>query len=272
MTAAPPLYSAWLFDPVGNTLKPVIAPVENTMIQDVVSLQPRTPPAFIADGSATVQLAADGLGILDIRSVYDWDGVRNRRRGWRHRRHGAAPGKPARRALPAHREAGVARRPGPERRLPRLRRRSALDDRNFMREILGYVPIEPDGSVRVKVPANVAFRIAILDANARRIAPEPHAPGCSCARAKCWPATAATRAAPAARTVAPTCGPPTAPSPRSGAAPAPRRRVPGTGASSAIRPNCAGETMAQARYGLNCNADGTPDVSDATATRRPRRA
>jgi len=39
----------------------------------------------------------------------------------------------------------------------------------FMREILGYVPIEADGSVRVKVPSNVAFQISVIDANARRL-------------------------------------------------------------------------------------------------------
>jgi hypothetical protein len=38
-----------------------------------------------------------------------------------------------------------------------------------MREILGYAPIEPDGSVKVKVPANVAFAISVLDANGRRV-------------------------------------------------------------------------------------------------------
>jgi hypothetical protein len=38
-----------------------------------------------------------------------------------------------------------------------------------MRELLGYVPIEPDGSVRVKVPADVPLDISILDANGRRI-------------------------------------------------------------------------------------------------------
>jgi hypothetical protein len=41
----------------------------------------------------------------------------------------------------------------------------------FMREILGYIPVEPDGSVRVKVPANVAFIIDVLDANGRRTSP-----------------------------------------------------------------------------------------------------
>jgi hypothetical protein len=40
-----------------------------------------------------------------------------------------------------------------------------------MREILGYVPVEPDGSVRVAVPANVAFAISVLDDEGRRIGP-----------------------------------------------------------------------------------------------------
>jgi hypothetical protein len=42
-----------------------------------------------------------------------------------------------------------------------------------MREILGYAMIEPDGSVQVKVPANVAFAISILDRNGRRVANTP---------------------------------------------------------------------------------------------------
>ncbi len=37
-----------------------------------------------------------------------------------------------------------------------------------MREIVAYAPIEPDGSVRVKVPANVALAVSVLDANGRR--------------------------------------------------------------------------------------------------------
>ena len=44
---------------------------------------------------------------------------------------------------------------------------------NGMREILAYVPVEPDGSVHVQLPANVPFTIDILDKNARRIS-TPH--------------------------------------------------------------------------------------------------
>ncbi|HEY1315437.1 MAG TPA: hypothetical protein VGE92_16260, partial [Steroidobacteraceae bacterium] len=38
-----------------------------------------------------------------------------------------------------------------------------------MREILAYVPVEPDGSVKVQLPANVPFTIDVLDKNARRV-------------------------------------------------------------------------------------------------------
>src|SRR5690606_20585120 len=44
---------------------------------------------------------------------------------------------------------------------------------NFMREILGYVPIEPDGSVSVRVPSNVAFVFSVLDGRGRRLAQFP---------------------------------------------------------------------------------------------------
>jgi hypothetical protein len=37
-----------------------------------------------------------------------------------------------------------------------------------MREILGYVPIEPDGSVKVVVPANVAFALSVLNERGQR--------------------------------------------------------------------------------------------------------
>ena len=56
--------------------------------------------------------------------------------------------------------------------------RDLLDIPNFafgsagqgnMREILGYAPVEPDGSVTITVPANTPFSIGVLDADGRRI-------------------------------------------------------------------------------------------------------
>ncbi len=38
-----------------------------------------------------------------------------------------------------------------------------------MREIIGYAPIEPDGSVMIEVPANVPLAISVVDSKGRRI-------------------------------------------------------------------------------------------------------
>ena len=171
---APVLYSAWMFDPVANTFKPLFEPVESVMITDLVAAQPRALPAVILDKVAVLDfdpsLEADGVGILDIRSVYDFDGVDQ-----------AAPSAPniATLANPAQRTADQRRA-----RFLRLEKPVSLPDRRvrdianaafgatgFMREILGYVPVEPDGSVRAKVPANVAFQISVLDKDGRRLFP-----------------------------------------------------------------------------------------------------
>src|SRR5262249_13147283 len=114
------------------------------------------------------QHSADAnVGVIDIRSVYDFDGVDTANPNI------ATIADPA--ATPA------ANRPA---RFLRLDKAVSIPDKtivdlsnaafgasNYMLEILGYTPIEPDGSVPVQVPANVAFRMEVLDANARRIAP-----------------------------------------------------------------------------------------------------
>ena len=183
---APPLYSVWMFNPTQNTLLPIMPPVENVMVTDVVAAQPRALQNIILDKVPGVdidqQLFSDNVGVLDIKSVYDFDGVDT--------------------AQPEHRRrsrirprATAAQRPA---RFIRLEKAVSIPDQDvldlnnaafgaagFMREILGYAPVEPDGSVRIKVPANVAFQIehsrcqrpAHLAASRQR--------GCRFARAKC---------------------------------------------------------------------------------------
>lgn len=170
---APPLYSVYMWDPRDGTQRPVLAPVEGTMFTDVVALQPRTPPPVILDAVAGVdydaRLAEENVGLLHIRSVYDLDGA------------DVAPGGIARIRDPALTTAD--QRPA---RFLRIEKAVGLPDdevRDFratafgaagglgMREILGYAPIEPDGSVKIKVPAGVPFGITVLDRDARRISP-----------------------------------------------------------------------------------------------------
>jgi hypothetical protein len=171
--SAPPLYGVWMYDPRERTQLPVVAPVEGFVYTDVIALQPLPLPAVLLDRVAGVdfdaELESEGVGILDIRSVYDVDGV------------DTAPGGIANTANPAVTTA--AERPA---RFLRIEKAVSLPDqdvRDFdnsafgvtrafgMREILGYAPIEPDGSVRVKVPADVAIAVSILDADGRRIGP-----------------------------------------------------------------------------------------------------
>jgi hypothetical protein len=50
---------------------------------------------------------------------------------------------------------------------------SAFGASSFMREIIGYAPVEPEWIGEDEVPANIAFGVEVLDANSRRIS-QPH--------------------------------------------------------------------------------------------------
>lgn len=172
--SAPPLYSVWMFDPTQNTLLPVMQPVEGVMVTDVVAAQPRPLPAVILDGVPGVTLDQtfydQGVGVIDIKSVYDFDGVDT-----------AVPN------IQTLANPGLTRADQRPARFIRLQKAVSLPPAQtlniaqqafgaspYMREILGYAPVEPDGSVKIEVPANVAFMIDVLDVNGRRIFP-PHA-------------------------------------------------------------------------------------------------
>jgi hypothetical protein len=169
--SAPPLYSVWMFDPTANTLQPVMAPVGGVMITDLVAAQPRTLPAEIVDQQPGVTLDQDmataGVGEIDIRDVYDFDGVDT--------------AQPSTAALANPALTPPASRPA---RFIRLEKPVSIPDPQtlklnaaafgvtpYMREILGYAPVQPDGSVVIQVPAYVAFQISILDATGKRITP-----------------------------------------------------------------------------------------------------
>ncbi len=177
---APPQYTIWLYDDSAGTLSPILAAESNTVIVEPVILQKRTPvPTYIPDVVPTGEAATlasnpnGGMGILDIRSVYDVDGVDavSADTG------GAIPDIAA---IADPKQATAAQRPA---RFIRVVKAVEIPDKTVrkinasafgpaglgMREILGYAPVEPDGSVKLQLPANVPFTIDILDANARSI-------------------------------------------------------------------------------------------------------
>ena len=168
---ANPVYGIWIYDPRDNTQLPVVPPEAGFIFPEVVAADPRPAPPVILDGSTNFamdpNLVAEGVGVLHIRSVYDFDGV--------------AVANIDALADPAQTTAD--QRPA---RFLRLVKAVSLPDEDTlnidipntafgrstqqgMKEILGYSMIEPDGSVMVKIPANVAFAVSVLDANGRRI-------------------------------------------------------------------------------------------------------
>ena len=170
-TVAPPLYGIWIYDPRDETQLPIVPGEEGFMFTEVVSGDPRTPPAVVPDGTNDYaldpSLPDSGEAILNIRNVYDFDGA-------------MLPG------IDPYVLADPALTPAADRPARFLRVTKAvsmpeedildIDDTAFgvttffgMQQIVGYTPIEPDGSVMVRVPANAALMIDITDENGMRI-------------------------------------------------------------------------------------------------------
>src|SRR5690606_37422219 len=162
----------YIYDVRDNTQKPIVAPQEGFIYTEVVSGSARPLPPVILDQAAGVDFPAEPLtenvGILHIRSVYAIDG------------RDTAPGTIAAVSDPANnayatrparflRIEKVVSQPDEARRDIRNTAFGPRGRRFVMRDVLGYAPIEPDGSVKVKVPANVPFAISILDARGRRV-------------------------------------------------------------------------------------------------------
>ena len=164
---APPLYGVWMYDPVTQTQLPIVIGEEGVLISDAVAAQPRGRPQHIPDMLPDAEFVEQNVGILNIRSVYDVDGTPSVDIA----------------ALADPLQTTAAQRPA---RFLRVVKAVSIPDedvvdldntafgpniRNGMREIVAYAPIEPDGSVRIKVPANVPLAVEVLDANGRRISP-----------------------------------------------------------------------------------------------------
>lgn len=188
---ASPIYSIWLYDTKSNSQKVVVLAEQNTVITDIVALQSKAfLPTLIADktsGELDPTWLTDNVGAIHIKSVYDFgnstfDGC------FLNDCTDAASidsvsdlGDPAQ-ATADQRPARFVRfvKPVslPDRNDPNLENPPNLSGSAFgprrnqgMREIIGYAPVAPDGSVKVKLPADVPLAISILDKRGRRIGP-----------------------------------------------------------------------------------------------------
>ncbi|WP_162926291.1 HzsA-related protein [Teredinibacter purpureus] len=165
-----PVYGLWIFDPFNQTQSPVVLSENDVMYTEALVLQPQPIPDYIPDPIAGIDfeqaLAEENVGILHIRSVYDMDGT------------DISPNGIMATADPLQ----TTENERPARFIRLLKAVSMADDDvvdfdnsafgragGQMKDILGYVPIEPDGSAMFKVPADVAFTFSILDANGKRV-------------------------------------------------------------------------------------------------------
>ena len=169
-----PIYGIWMYDPRDETQLPVVPPEEGFTFSEVVAADPRPIPPTILDTDYRFDVDPDLVqnqeAVIHIRNVYDFDGI-------------AALDMDAL-ADPAQFTADQR----PARFLRIVKAVSLPDDdildldntafgrnRNLgMKEIVGYGMVEPDGSAMIKVPANTALQVSVLDGNARRITPRHH--------------------------------------------------------------------------------------------------
>jgi hypothetical protein len=165
---APLLFGLWMFDPIDDTQLVINVPEEGQFYTDVVAMQPRAFPADAQQAEEFDQdLANNDLGRVHIKSVYDFAGIDVTAQGI------AIMADPT--------QTPIGDRPARFLRIVKAVSIPSEEVRDFdnsafgrsrnqlMREIIGYVPIEPDGSVYFDAPANVPLAFSILDVNGRRI-------------------------------------------------------------------------------------------------------
>lgn len=171
VVAASPWYELWLYNGKENTQQLVSKVAEGKMVAEAIVMQASSLTyEYIADKTFSTGLDAElesqQAAAIHIRSVYDFDGEDT--------------------------SVGIARLSDPSltpaanltARFLRIVRGVPMppDDvrqvkntdfgrssNQLMREIMGYTAIQPDGSVKVKIPANVPVALSVLDVDGQRI-------------------------------------------------------------------------------------------------------
>ena len=196
---APANYGIYMFDPAKQTLAVVAIPPEGSMYTDPIALQARAEPSPASPAeldSASAARAARGMGLIEVRSVYDTDGLGRMGEGMlvdsdrvgctqgivlttppaalKDTRAQVAdlvkmkdPADPAYGCAPARFVRAIRAVAPPS---SGMGLRSAIGETEFeQQQILGYAPIEPDGSFKLEVPADTPIGLAVVDAQGRGI-------------------------------------------------------------------------------------------------------
>lgn len=164
-------YELWLYNAIENTQKLVAKASSDHIITESVVMQPSDiAKTYIADKNfstgLSAELANEQFAAIHIRSVYDFDGV-DVSAGIDNLKD---PTLTPANDLPARFLRIVRGVPMPPDDVREVNNTDFGRSRNqLMREIVGYTPIHPDGSVKVKLPANTPIALSVLDAKGQRI-------------------------------------------------------------------------------------------------------
>ncbi len=179
----PVAYSIQMFDMDTQKWRTVVPAVSGFMYKDPVALMGRKEPNILPVASATTPGPQREMGTLSVRSVYDTDGLG---------RMGDAVLSPSERsggvipratggtaniaALKDPTNLAYKNRPA---RFVRITRavatpagstgmREAIGETEFeMQQIVGYADVEPDGSIKIDVPADIPLTLSVTDAQGR---------------------------------------------------------------------------------------------------------
>jgi hydrazine synthase alpha subunit-like protein/WD40 repeat protein len=182
MVEGTPRYGIYMLDLDSKTLRPVVLPQDGFYFAYPVALQARPKPAVIGQYTPDTTIPA-GFGLFDVGSVYNTDDKQRMGNAV------LAPGESIPRVAGQPDIASLST-PGTTEYANRVARffritkavptpsgmnRNALGETEFeMQQIVGYGPVEPDGSIRAHVPADTAINIAVLDANGRQFTEHTH--------------------------------------------------------------------------------------------------
>jgi hypothetical protein len=191
---APAAYSVYMVDLKSQTWLNVAAPPTGFMYVDPVAIEVRPEPNATQPTQVDSALASQGLGLIEVRSIYDTDGLDR-----------MGESVIAASDLPAGCSQGIAKkapsevgdtrsmvadlmrmkdpadaayRCSPARFVRAFRAvapqagmtgmREAIGETDFEpQQILGYAPVEPDGSFKLVVPADVPLGLTVTDAKGR---------------------------------------------------------------------------------------------------------
>jgi hypothetical protein len=190
----PPPYAVYMFDPANQSFLNVASPPAGYMYVDPVAIQARNEPVSVTPAALDSTLASQNLGTLNVRSVYDTDSLG--RMGTQvltaADQSGACttlipqttpidvddtratvadivrmkdPADAAYRCAPA-RFIRAVRAVAPPTNMMKMR--SSLGETDFeAQQLLGYAPIEPDGSFKLNVPADTPIALSVIDSQGR---------------------------------------------------------------------------------------------------------